>query len=324
MRSWAVPGEVQPVDRETGRVPPPAPSRNRSAWVWVLMGGYLVFVLVLMVARQTMPTPDVMLVLAAILALFVGRGRSFLREWIPLVLIFLAWEASRGLSNLTGFAVHSDSVVWVERLLLFGTTAPEALQSALRSTGEISTLDVAMTIVYFGHFVLPFVVAFAFWLTDHRTFRRFVSTLFGMSLVQFAVAAAFPVAPPRFAGEFGWGTIDLPVVDVTYSVIAETGLAVSFVYAEMGGNLVSAFPSLHAAYPVLVALFVLERRRGVALALLAYAALIWFATMYTGHHYLIDAIGGGLLAVIAYAISLRVWPAQPSPEVGGVRDLRAA
>jgi hypothetical protein len=116
-------------------------------WTWALLVIYLIILITLMIVRQTMPTPDILLVFAAIVALMLRRVRAFLRDWIPLILIFLAWEASRGLTNYTGLHVHSDSIIWIERMLLFGTTAPEFLQSALRIPGYVTGLDKAMTAV---------------------------------------------------------------------------------------------------------------------------------------------------------------------------------
>ncbi|KNE70200.1 hypothetical protein AMAG_15170 [Allomyces macrogynus ATCC 38327] len=71
-----------------------------------------------------------------------------------------------------------------------------------------------------------------------------------------------------------------------------------------------AFPSLHAAYAVLAAIFIGDqfpwlrfgRRVRIPTAVLgmAYAAGIWWATMYLAPHYLIDLLGGGALAVACY------------------------
>jgi membrane-associated phospholipid phosphatase len=283
-----------------------------------ILAAYLTVVVVLMAVRHVVPTPDVLLAFAAIVALLVGRLRSFLADWVPLLLIFLAWEATRGLARISGIAVHSDSIIGIERLLLGGTTAPEAIQGTMR-TPEI---DVLMTAVYFGHFIAPFAVGFVFWLWHRPTFLRYVTTLFGMSLAQFAFALFVPVAPPRFAGQYG--TIALPVADVPAEVLATTGRFVSVIYENLIGNPVAAMPSLHCAYPVLAALFIAERHPRAALAVLAYGCVVFFSTMYTGHHYLVDVLGGWLLALGAYRISLAVSRGAPSPTPSAAPPLRPA
>ncbi|KNE66841.1 hypothetical protein AMAG_11324 [Allomyces macrogynus ATCC 38327] len=70
-----------------------------------------------------------------------------------------------------------------------------------------------------------------------------------------------------------------------------------------------AFPSLHAAYAVLAAIFVGDQfpwlhigkvRIPTAVLGTVYAAGMWWATMYFAHHYLIDLLGGSALAVACY------------------------
>ena len=51
---------------------------------------------------------------ASIVAVMLGRGRAFLRDWVPFVVIFLAWEAMRGIADDFGAAVNSDSVIAAE------------------------------------------------------------------------------------------------------------------------------------------------------------------------------------------------------------------
>ncbi|KAF9579282.1 Aureobasidin resistance protein Aur1, partial [Lunasporangiospora selenospora] len=62
-----------------------------------------------------------------------------------------------------------------------------------------------------------------------------------------------------------------------------------------------AFPSLHSADACLLAFFVVYifGPRSIPFAL-SYVFWIWWATMYLGHHYVVDLVGGGAYAVIAF------------------------
>jgi membrane-associated phospholipid phosphatase len=116
---------------------------------------------------------------------------------------------------------------------------------------------------------------------------------------QFFTAALLPVAPPRSSGLFGEA---LGVVDIGGEVTLETGIGViSWAYQNISGNPVAAFPSLHAAYPILAFFFLRQRWLRWSWLMLAYAAVVWFAIMDLGHHYLIDALGG-VYAIASYQI----------------------
>ena len=273
--------------------------RLRRITNW-LLGIYLAAVLVLMLALRVTPSVDLFAVLVAIAAILAGRGLSFVRDWGPFVLIFMAWEAMRGVANTFGQAVQSDSVIAIERLLFFGTVPTVDLQHALHQPGTIQLHDVLLSLVYVSHFFFPLAFAFVLWLYERRTYYRFVATLMAVSFAAFLTFLALPVAPPRFAFQYGEA---LPVVDIVHEVAASGGWqGFSWVYRNLVGNPVAAFPSMHAAYPLLVFLFLLERNRRLAWMWAPFVGVVWFAVTYLGHHYVVDVIGGALYAVAGYFI----------------------
>jgi len=71
-----------------------------------------------------------------------------------------------------------------------------------------------------------------------------------------------------------------------------------------------AFPSLHAAHATLEALFVSHFFPGTTRYAWTYACILYWATMYLAHHYLIDVVVGASLAFLSFHLfmpeSLRV------------------
>ena len=67
-------------------------------------------------------------------------------------------------------------------------------------------------------------------------------------------------------------------------------------------NPIAAIPSLHAVYPIYITLFALNHWGKKALPIVLYPLSIGFAIVYLGHHYVIDFIAGGLVALCAYLI----------------------
>jgi len=284
---------IAPLDHERA-------GRSLNRFTTVLLVGWLMFIVLFMVLRRAALSPDVFFVFVSVIAVMLGRGRTFIRDWGPFLLLFLAWEAMRGVAYQFGAEVQSDSVIAVERFLAFGVVPPVALQQWLYQPGRIGPLEISMAAIYAAHFVLPLTVAFLLWVKRRGAYYHYVIALMLMSFAQFFTAILMPVAPPRFAGQFGEA---LPIVDIGHEVTLQTGIGVvSWAYQNINANPVAAFPSLHAAYPVLAFLFLRERWPRWSWLMLAYAAVVWFAIMYLGHHYLVDALGGLLYAVVAYTV----------------------
>jgi len=263
------------------------------------LGGYVAFVLVLMVVRGAYMSPDLFIVLALVIAVVLGRTRLFLRDWLPFAAIFLAWESMRGLADELGAAVHSDDIIAIERFLFFGRVPSEELQAAFHVAGTVTVLDLGTTFLYVAHFALPLVVAFAFWIQDRTLFYRFLLGLMLMSFAAFLCYLLIPVAPPRFSGAYGQS---LAVVDIARATFEQIRFApvTTWLYGNISGNPVAAFPSLHSAYPLLAFLFARERWPRAAWVLLAWSFGIWFSVVYLGHHYVVDVLGGIVWAFAAY------------------------
>jgi len=274
--------------------------RSLNRFTTVLLIGYLGFIVAFMVLKRAAITADVFVVFVSVIAVMLGRGRTFVRDWAPFLLIFLAWEAMRGVANQFGAEVQSDAVIAMERFISFGIVPPVELQRLLHTPGVIGPLEMTTAAIYAAHFLLPLAIAFVLWLKRRVAYYHYVIALMLMSFAQFFTAIVLPVAPPRFAGLYGEA---LPVVDLGSQVAQQTGIGVlSWAYHNMIGNPVAAFPSLHAAYPILAYLFLREHWPRASWLMLAYTAAVWFSIMYLGHHYLVDALGGLVYAVVAYLV----------------------
>ena len=73
-------------------------------------------------------------------------------------------------------------------------------------------------------------------------------------------------------------------------------------YAK-SSNVFAAIPSLHAAYPVVLFYYGMKLKNN-ALNILFFIILIgiWFAAVYSRHHYVIDVILGAICAIFAILI----------------------
>lgn len=277
------------------------PGRRLGRAMIILLVGYLALVLVLIVVRGAYVTPDLFLILAAVVAVGLGRTRLFLRDWLPFIAILLAWQSMRSLADNLGFTVHSDDIIAMERALFFGKVPSVELQAWLHQPGSVNAIDLFTAFLYVAHFALPLTVALFFWVVRRPLYYRYITALMVMSFAAFVVFILFPVAPPRFSGAYGEA---LPVRDLLNDTFTSLQFApvTTWLYANISGNDVAAMPSLHSAYPLLAYLFAREVWRRASLILLVYSAAVWFSVVYLGHHYVVDVIGGILFALGAYAV----------------------
>lgn len=263
---------------------------------------YLVLATALMIWRGISVSPDYLLVVLVPLAALAGRLSRFLRDWIPFVLIFLAWEAMRGVAPKLGFAPHVEDLASTERWLFGGRLPTEVLQH-LTPGPLVHSLAVLGTIVYFCHFAFPVGVGMVMWLIDRVQFLRYSICLLGMSLAAFVVYLLAPTAPPWYAQNQGVVHGFTKLIDTTLPS------AVSPYYQSLNPNRVAAFPSLHAAFPFLAYLALRTvHPRGARLAL-AWCVLVWTSVVYLGEHYAIDVAAGiGLAAASWWALNRHVVP----------------
>jgi len=253
---------------------------------------------VMMIRRQVV-TPDYLLVLFVPVALLTGRLVSFLRDWVPLVALLLAWEAMRGFAGTTGFAVHTGA--WRLEEALFGGRLPTVvLQQLARAHGWAAWLDPAMTIAYFAHFPAALAFGLMLWLADRPVFFQYMLTMLAMSFAAFVVFLLLPTAPPWWAADHN----TFRGVDRIFQHTLVSHL--DGLYQSLAPNPVAAIPSLHAAFPFLG--FLALRRVWPRAAWIAFAWcwVIWFAIVYLGEHYVLDAVAGVAWAAAFWWVVQRV------------------
>ncbi len=298
---------------ELGAVPASAESidaaglgrRNDRILIGFLVG-YIALLSTLMIAGGVSLTPDVLLVGLGLAAVLLGRGKLFLRDWIPFIGLFFAYELMRGYADNFGAAVHIQDVLDLERWLFLGHVPTADLQAWLHPASGVDPWAVAGTIFYFLHFPLPLAVAFFLWLRRRRVFYDFIAAMIVLSMAGFVTYLLLPVAPPWYAAERGL----LPGVEylkengfaglAALFGFSESGYLYTYVFYSINPNEVAAFPSLHAGYPFLAFLFARRTFGRIGWLMLAYTAAVWFSIVYLADHYVVDILGGVLYAAVAY------------------------
>ena len=284
--------------------------RNDRILLWAV-GAYIVILSALMLVRGVSITPDVLLVAFGLAAVLLGRGRLFLRDWIPFIGLFFAYELMRGYADNIGLAVHVTDILALERAVFLGHVPTQVLQEALHPANGPDILASVATIFYFLHFPLPIAVGFFLWLRRRRVYYDFTAALILLAMAGFVTYVLLPVAPPWWAAEHGYlnGPDGRPAIvylkeqgfDQLASFFGFEGRYIySYTVYDINPNQVAAFPSLHAGFPFLGFLFARRAFGRVGWILLAYSVCVWFSIVYLADHYVVDIIGGLAYAGAAY------------------------
>jgi membrane-associated phospholipid phosphatase len=224
------------------------------------------------------------------------RGRELLgvlRDWFPLVLVLLAYrEMGWFRPNEHTYALEHRWIVW-DRVLL----RDWGMHQAIEALGPLipSLLEIAYSLVYV---IAPFAVAMLYAYDARQRVDRFLLIFLLGALLSYAQFVFWPSEPPRtvFPGE------DAPSFATVFR---------RFNWFLLGGYGIhtSVFPSAHVSSAFAAAfgmLRALPEKKWVGRFLAVLAMLIATATVYGRYHYMVDAVAGLAVSVVALGLGLLV------------------
>lgn len=195
--------------------------------------------------------------------------------WIAAAFAWMVFGFARGFMDDLGFARHGSGI----DTELFGGLPSLWLQRHLYDVAP-RVLSWASLLTHASWFVIPWIAAgIVSWRRPQRTgsFFRWWIALMAFALPIFAV---FPVAPPWLAHD---------------GVLRVNSLALHRPVED--NNPFAALPSMHVALPFVSALwFMRERWTKPAMLMFGYAGIIAFEVVFSGEHYVVDAVAAVAVA----------------------------
>ena len=289
----------------------PAPSPEGGLW-WrwaaaVIFPGHLLLTELTFGARFEHLALDLLLLITA----WAGpTARRFSMLAAPFAFGGMTYEAFHYLQPLRG-TIHVGDLYNAE-LALFAVPGSGGSQTfaAWFGTHNTPALDFLTGLSYATYVAWPPLLGI--WLFFMRGGRhrdrmsRLAWAFFVMHAIGTIVWLVWPAAPPWYVAEHGVGPA---VLDAAQSAAgaarfdALVGTSFFASYYARSANVFGAMPSLHVAYTIIALCAVVGVGRGLVVFAASFAAVVSFAAVYLGHHYVLDVVMGAVTGVAAWGIS---------------------
>ncbi|KRE42597.1 phosphatase PAP2 family protein [Knoellia sp. Soil729] len=203
-----------------------------------------------------------------------------------------------GDANRLGAGLHVSGPAGADGAL-FGEVPTVWLQERLAGQGG-HWYDALASVVYLSHYiVLPLVTAYV-WFRLRDEFRAWIRAVLMLTVGAMTTYVLYPAAPPWLASDLGVVASVERLSASGWDHLGLGGVGSLLASTQAGSNPVAAMPSLHAAVPVLIAVFMWSvSRRRWRLVACAYAVAMALTLVYTGEHYVVDVAAGSLAALVA-------------------------
>ncbi|GGA96960.1 phosphatase PAP2 family protein [Puia dinghuensis] len=270
--------------------------------------GISVLYLVLAASLLGFKTDQLILVgLFNILFFLSDPTRRFILGFTVFIIFWVLFDSMKLFPNYRYNTVHIEDLYHLEKSL-FGIKGADG---AIRTPNEFWYLhrqtfpDILAGCFYLCWIPLPLAFAGYLFYKNKEAFFQFALSFLIVNFVGFIVYYVCPAAPPWYVQQYGFAfnahtpgnTAGLGRWDDYFHVHVFSGL-----YAK-SSNVFAAMPSLHAAYPLTVLYYGIKYRLRWANALFAVIMTgIWFAAVYTSHHYVLDVLAGVTCGIIGIGL----------------------
>lgn len=272
--------------------------------------------------------PAQVLMVALFLLLFFAHGstRRLALALLPFVLFEVCYDWMRLLPNYMVNAIDVRGLYDAE-VALFGVAAPGGGHETLCehfARHARPTADLLSGLFYLCWVPGPMAVGLWLYFTGRRRdYLHFALAFLVVNWLGFAIYYVHPAAPPWYVMDHGFeAVVGTPGSAAGLSRFdALTGIPVFASIYVNNSNIFAAIPSLHSAYMLVATIYAAKttaapprhhaaggRRWGRAVtAMSAFVTVgIWWAAVYTCHHYVVDVLLGIATAIAGVCLCERV------------------
>ncbi len=220
------------------------------------------------------------------------------RDWLPILSLLVAYLVLHSLASTLTPGAHAEPQLGFDEWVFGGIAPTVRLQRDLWDPGDPHWYDYLAWLVYLSHFVVTLAVAIVLWFHAYPMFRRFRALFLTVTFAGFVTYVIYPAIPPWLASRRG----DMPhTVRIVRAMWLELGLSdVAAVFGEKSKYAfpVGALPSLHAAWPFLLLVFLWSVAGRWRTTLVAYALAMALTLVYTADHFVFDILLGWTYVIV--------------------------
>lgn len=251
-----------------------------------------------------------------LIALFNGcyfassSTRRFILAFSIFIVYWIVFDYMKAFPNYQYNTVHIASLYNAEKSL-FGIHWHHLFltPNEFFSRNAQTSLDIAAGLFYLCWIPVPLAFAAAMFFKNRKAFFQFSLTFFLVNLIGFIGYYLYPAAPPWYVAQKGFTFFPTTPGNTAALGRFDQYFGVSIfksIYAK-SSNVFAAMPSLHASYMMIVLFYGLKfklRYWNIVFAIIMIG--IWFAAVYSSHHYLLDVFAGMFCAVLGISL-FQIW-----------------
>lgn len=234
-------------------------------------------------------------------ALITRRPAAFLRDWWFYLAGLVMWNLSGPIAAYSPFPLHLDFMYYLDRGLFLGHDPVSVVQLNF-SGASLTWLDIVTSIGYNMHLTEPYVAGYFLWRLNRAVYLQFSAAVLLLLVVGFITFILFPAIPPWMAAlryRKVPGVQNLFGRVLRWDPMPFHGTPIFYIF-QFRGDAVAAFPSEHAAFPLLELLAFLGVSRWTSWLLGAWIAFVAFTVVYLGEHWVTDILAGWLYALVIF------------------------
>lgn len=242
---------------------------------------------------------------------FSVQTRKFIIGFSIFIVFWIIFDYLKAFPNYKYNSVHiTDLYAWEKQWFGFVSDGTLVTPNEYWLKNSRIFLDIMSGLFYLLWVPVPIVFSVFLFLTNRkRQFLYFLLTFLLVNLLGFVGYYLYPAAPPWYLQQYGTEFLENTPSNPAQLIKFDQffNLPVFQTLYSKGSNVFAAMPSLHSSYPLIVIYYGIKNRLGKINIFFAVVVVgIWFAAVYTSHHYVLDVLAGILTAVLGILLFNRL------------------